>query len=354
MFKAFFRLVCVLTFVSGCVKDADMTESLPEAVALEIGVRSPSVAGDEADLSSKLISDLNVWAYICDSQGKVLRQQPEAHAYVDLTSAGAASEAKAMVAFETKSRYHMVVAVSNYGTHIFNSEAQFYQLASSKSTGSSRTDNAAHWTIVDVLDADDEGKVKVDMKLYPEEGKVSLKMATSSDAMRMMIDHVILRSTNAPSEGTLLSAMTPQQIEGSGWEDAKWWFDGVVLKYAECSRTIASDVLIERSGTYVDAGSCLTYENQAGWTDLSSFREEGFSNVPQGEGYYLDVAYRYTTLPGTDLSSASSPDIVSVRKYIPLQPIRRGNHYVVKVMASLSEIVVSGMTEISEETPGEW
>ena len=180
-------------------------------------------------------------------------------------------------------------------------------------------------------------------------------MAKATDAMRVLVKHVQVRSAHAPKEGFVLSAMTREQIEDGEFGADTWWHEGVSMSYTDdYLNEIASDVTLNSSKVYEAVGSALLYEHKEGYTDLTPFFEDGFVNVPEGDGYYLDLEYRYTTSPTADLLDNTDADVVCVRKYIPLKPVLRGHHQVIKVMINSNEIIVNGSTEVSEETPGEW
>ena len=354
MSRNFLEIFFILAILSGCGINVDIQESLPEAVALEVNVRSGNteIVGANEDLSGGIIKNLNIWVFICDKDGKVYDQKPLAHTYLNLEHHETST--KAVIELISGSRYYMVVAASNYGTYIFNKDTQFYQLSTSKSTGSPHLEDTAHWTIIDVLDADADGKLKVNMKLFPTPAKVTIKMAKSADAMRMIVDKITVCSNNAPSEGANISALTREQIEGTGWENAQWWFHGTNLKYSPHTAVLATNVIIPDNGKYTEEISTLLFENMAGWCDLSDYNSTGFNNLPQGDGYYLDIEYRYTTKVSADFSLVDSPDIYYVQKFVPLEPLRRGNNYKISVIANLNDIIVNANTEVSQEIEGKW
>jgi hypothetical protein len=202
---------------------------------------------------------------------------------------------------------------------------------------------------------DADGVNRTDLRLYPIPGKVSLQIGKATDAMRVLIKHVQIRSAYAPTQGAVLSTLTDEQIEEGDFSAEEWWYSGAAIEYEEdYLNEIAADVTLTGSKVYSDAGSTLLFEHKDGWTDLSAFIEDGFENIPQGDGYYIDLEYMYTTDHNADLDDNSNPEVVTVRKYIPLKPVLRGHHQIIKVMLNLDEIIVNGNTEVSEEIPGAW
>ena len=341
------RLFLFLIIISGCNNEFDHNEPLPQAVAHEIIVKSKSYTANP-------IMNLNLWAYVCDANGNVSSQFPVYHKFIDLSQETPCASHTTALNFPREARYYRLVALANYG-NTFNPSIEFKQLATSKAASVPSSTWASHWTLLDTHERDSDGVNRTQIRLYPIPGKVSLQIGKSTDAMRVLVKHVRVRSAYAPTQGAVLSSLTGDQIEDGEFAVDEWWLDGTDIEYEEdYIDEIASDFTLDASKVYSEAGSTLLFEHREGWTDLSAFKEAGFTNIPQGNGYYMDIEYAYTTHQHADLRENGNPYVITVRKYIPLKPVLRGHHQIFKVMLNLDDIIVNGNTEISEEITGEW
>lgn len=341
------RLFLFLIIISGCNNEFDHNEPLPQAVAHEIIIKSKSYTANP-------IMNLNLWAYVCDANGNVSSQSPVYHKFIDLTKEAPCVSHTTSLDFPRDSRYYRLVALSNYNNS-YNPSIEFKQLATTKAASDPSSIFGSHWTILDTRMRDADGVNRTDLRLYPIPGKVSLQIGKATDAMRVLIKHVQIRSAYAPTQGAVLSTLTDEQIEEGDFSAEEWWYSGAAIEYEEdYLNEIAADVTLTGSKVYSDAGSALLFEHKEGWTDLSAFKEAGFTNIPQGNGYYMDIEYAYTTHQHADLRENGNPYVITVCKYIPLKPVLRGHHQIFKVMLNLDDIIVNGSTEISEEITGEW
>ena len=170
--------------------------------------------------------------------------------------------------------------------------------------------------------------------------------------MSLYIKDLRVCCSAAPQKGALFSALTPDQINNGGANADQWWFSGYSPATSGFSEEIASNISV--AGDFMSVGSCLLFENNEGWSNISSFAANGFNAVPEDcNGYYLAISYRYSVVPGIDASEGTS-GVCEEIKYIPLAPICRGNEYNMKLKINLGEIYVWGNTEVSEEITGSW
>lgn len=326
-------LSSILSLVS-CERMLDGSDQLPETARLNIAVKSTV-----SDATS-----LDIWAYACDSEGKVAIDSPDA--YVSSDSPAAVIECSPI------SRYYLVAAVTNA-----DMEADMTFSALSQKSISVRKDNiASHWIIIDLMS---EGIMtsgaEVPMELFRPYGKIDVSIAKTSQSMRLLITDVSVCSASAPSEGALISPLTPAQIKDGGRNVDQWWHEGFTPQQAAFAEMLMENLEITETGTYVSAGSTLLFENPSGWTDLTAYAENNFATNPsvEGDGYYLSIGYCYTLYPDVSLTEVSDK-VIQVRKFVPLEPVCRSNEYSIKVSVDMSTIVVTGSTEVSEETDGVW
>lgn len=325
-------LCCTLLPASCGLQDGT---SLPETSAVHVTVKSATEAG----------TDINIWAYACDADGNVVMDTPEAYVSSDGSDA--------LLQFSPLSRYYLIATVANAG---MTDAALPFSSLSTASVSTADPDVASHWTVVDMMP---DGGLKEDtdlqMDVFRTVGKVSVSVAKSSESMRLLVTDVSVCSASAPTEGALLSSLTPAQIRNGGRDSEQWWSDGFTPERAAFSETLAEDTEVAETDAYVPAGSMYVFENQDGWTDLTAFEAENFASDPSdsGNGYYLSVTYRYCVLPDVALDG-DSPLVTEVRKYVPLAPVCRANAYDIKIAFDMDTITVTGSTEVSEETEGVW
>lgn len=331
------RYVLALLLFVGCDTYDKQQEGLPDTALLKVATRSLSPSAE--------VSDLYLWAYACDADG---------HVVLDTPAASVSSESSdAVLQIIPDSRYYFLVAVANADKDA--ADITFSAL-SSTTVSMQDEDLASHWSVVEVMS---EGSLlpetEVSMELFRPYGKVTVSIAKSSSSMSLLITDVSVCSASAPSEGALLSCLTPDQIKTGGAGADQWWDEGFAPDQDAFAERLAENIEITETGTYVSAGSTLLFENRSGWTDLTAFAEDNFSADPSesGNGYYLSVGYRYTVYPGVS-PAEDSDKVIGVRKYVPLAPVCRSNEYSIKVSVDMSSIVVTGSTEVSEETVGAW
>lgn len=324
----------ILSLVSCERISLDESDQLPETAKFSIAVKS--AAPD--------VTSLEIWAYACDSEGNVAIDSPDAYVSTDSPAA--------VMQFTPKSRYYLLTAATNAG---LSADMTFSTLA--KTSVSSRYETlASHWTVVDLMpDGHPSSLSDVSMEIFRPYGKLSLSIAKSSASMRLLITDVSVCSASAPYEGALLSTLTPAQIKAGGKDASIWWHDGFAPLQAAFAESLIENVEITETGTYVSAGSTLLFENQSGWTDLTAYAENNFATNPsvEGDGYYLSIGYCYTLYPDVSLTEVSDK-VIQVRKFVPLEPVCRSNEYSIKLSVDMSTIVVTGNTEVSEETDGVW
>ena len=284
-----------------------------------------------------------LWAYACDVDGNVAIDIPAAYA-------SANGNAATMEFINPVSRYYLLAAVLNVDAD----GNSFTSLSSTKFTDCSE-DVASHWKVVDLMsEGVFSGNMTVRMDVFHTVGRLKFSISKTSELMRLLVTDVSVCSVSAPSEGVLMSRLTPDQIRVGGKGLSQWWFDGCSPATVEYSETILQDVEI----TEVASGSTILFENPYGWTDLSVFEADGFSlnpaeSDPDCTGYYLVVDYRYSFMPEISLEDESEL-VTAVRKYVPLSPVCRGNEYNIKIAVNQSDIIVAGSTEVSEEVNGAW
>ena len=324
----------ILSLVSCERISLDESDQLPETAKFSIAVKS--AAPD--------VTSLEIWAYACDSEGNVAIDSPDAYVSTDSPAA--------VMQFTPKSRYYLLTAATNAG---LSADMTFSTIA--KTSVSSRDETlASHWTVVDLMsDGHPSSLSDVFMEIFRPYGKLSLSITKSSASMRLLITDVSVCSASAPFEGALLSTLTPDQIKAGGKDVSMWWHDGFAPQKAAFSESLIENLEITETGAYVSAGSTLLFENQSGWTDLASFADGNFAVDPSdgGNGYYLSVGYHYTIYPDASLTEVSDK-VIQVRKYVPLAPVCRNNEYSIKLSVDMNSIVVTGNTEVSEETDGVW
>ena len=253
---------------------------------------------------------------------------------------------------DTESRYCLLLAGANLPAG-FSQDLTFPSLTSTKYSGLPGA-TATHWAVVD-LTASSSGRISIPMEVFPTYGKVSVNISKESDAINLRIEEVNLLSSGAPEQGAFFSSLTAEQIKAGGLAVDSWYFNNLTLSASALSTLLASDVDITESKRNVALCSENIYENQAGWTDLTAFRQSGWAlnpaeTDPDCNGYYLSVTYTYAISP----ASLDSDEAVTVQKYIPLAPVCRSNEYRFDIKVNLDEIVVFGSTEASEEIGGIW
>ena len=333
-------LVLLLVFVMGVGCERHEKAGCEYAESVVVSVKS---ADGQAPVNSA-----QVWAFKCDAQGNVSNTANVGYAYGD-------GESSLSIDLDGDSRYCLILAGANMPAGVFGESSSLARLRSSKFSGMLDGETATHWTVVD-LASSANGIAEVPMEVFPTCARICMNVWKASEAMTLLIDEIALLSSNAPTQGVFFSAMSGDQIKAGGLYSDNWYFNGLTLECAPCSKVLVSETYVSGSQSFSPLFTAYVHENQAGWTDLSDYRESGWRLNPADAdpgctGHYLSISYRYALSPET---SVDSEQAVSVLKYIPLAPLCRGNEYRFDIKFNLDEIVVYGSTEVSEEVEGEW
>ena len=312
-----------LILLAGCTSSLEIGEGSVSSLTLSL-----KGGTDEAPVGS-----VKVWAFRCDAQGAVSKMDNVAYGESE-------GQPSLSMDLSSDSRYYMVLAGVNLPSAAFGEGASFASLRSSKFAGRPDDDALTGWTVVDMAEAEG-GHMDVSMEVAPVCGRLTLNVAKSSETMVLRVDEVAVHSSGAPSQGLYFAGLTGQ---------------GTDLNHEPYSSVVAKGADVSGKGAYSCVATAFLYEHTAGWSDLSAFREAGWSldpsvADPDCAGYYMSISYRYVTVPDASLDSEEA---VLVKKYIPLAPVLRGNEYKFNVMVSLDGVTVSGSTEVSEEVQGQW
>lgn len=321
---SFLVLLLVLISAAGCGKaEVEVDASYAASVTLSVKSSGGSVEAD----------NVKVWAFDCDAQGNVSRTANVGYAF-------SADGSSVSLYFDSHSRYRLLLAGTDLPAS-FNEGSSYLNLRNSMVGGIQNGSGATGCALVDLASAVD-GSVNVQMELFPMYGKLRVDVKTTSEAMTLSIDELAVMSSYAPKYAMLFSPMTPEEIRGGGIGASSWYFSGVSMESAAFSMDVTAGV------------DMYLIENPEGWTDLSAYRESGWTLNPAESdvtGYYLSVAYRYVMSPAT---SFESDEVVAVQKYVPLAPVCRGNEYRFDISINADGVVVHGSTEVSEEVQGSW
>ena len=328
-------LLVSVILMTGCGRNIDVSEDNVSSLTLSV----------KSSEESAPVTSLKAWAFDCDAQGKVGRTANIGYASAD-------EQSTLTLTLDTESRYCLLLAGANLPAG-FSQGLTFPSLTSTMFSGLPGA-TATHWTVVD-LTASSSGRISIPMEVFPTYGKVSVNISKESDAMNLRIEEVNLLSSGAPEQGTFFSSLTAEEIKAGGLAVDSWYFNNLTLSASALSTVLASDVDVTESKRSLALCSENIYENQAGWTDLTAFRQSGWAlnpaeTDPDCNGYYLSVTYTYAISP----ASWDSDEAVTVQKYIPLAPVCRSNEYRFDIKVNLDEIVVFGSTEASEEIGGIW
>ena len=328
-------LLVSVILMTGCGRNIDVSEDNVSSLTLSV----------KSSVESAPVTSLKVWAFDCDAQGKVGRTANIGYASAD-------EQSTLTLTLDTESRYCLLLAGANLPAG-FSQDLTFPSLTSTKYSGLPGA-TATHWAVVD-LTASSSGRISIPMEVFPTYGKVSVNISKESDAINLRIEEVNLLSSGAPEQGAFFSSLTAEQIKAGGLAVDSWYFNNLTFPASALSTVLASDVDVTESKRSVALCSENIYENQAGWTDLTAFRQSGWAlnpaeTDPDCNGYYLSVTYTYAISP----ASLDSDEAVTVQKYIPLAPVCRSNEYRFDIKVNLDEIVVFGSTEASEEIGGIW
>ena len=335
---SFLVLLLVFVMVVGCERHEKTGCEYTESVVVSV---------KSADGQTP-VNSAQVWAFKCDAQGNVSNTSNVGYAYGD-------GEAPLSIDLEGDSRYCLILAGANIPAGVFGESSSFAGLRSSKFSGMLSDETATHWALVD-LASSSNGIVEVPMEVFPTFARICVNVWKASKAMTLIIDEIALLSSSAPTQGLFFCAMSGDQIKAGGLYSNSWYFNGVTLECMPCSKVLVSETYVGESQSFTPLFTAYVHENQAGWTDLTDYRESGWrlnpaDADPECTGHYLSISYRYAVSPET---SVDSEQAFSVRKYIPLAPLCRSNEYRFNIKFNLDEIVVYGSTEVSEEVEGEW
>ena len=328
-------LLVSVILMTGCGRNIDVSEDTLSSLTLSV----------KSSEESAPVTSLKVWAFDCDAQGKVGRTANIGYASAD-------EQSTLTLTLDTESRYCLLLAGANLPAG-FSQGLTFPSLTSTMFSGLPGA-TATHWAVVD-LTATSNGQISVPVEVFPTYGTVSVNVSKESDAMDLRIEEVNLLSSGAPEQGAFFSSLTAEEIKAGGLAVDSWYFNNLTFPASALSTVLASDVDVTESKRNVALCSENIYENQAGWTDLTAFRQSGWAlnpaeTDPDCNGYYLSVTYTYAISP----ASLDSDEAVTVQKYIPLAPVCRSNEYRFDIKVNLDEIVVFGSTESSEEIGGIW
>ena len=328
-------LLVSVILMTGCGRNIDVSEDTLSSLTLSV----------KSSEESAPVTSLKVWAFDCDAQGKVGRTANIGYASAD-------EQSTLTLTLDTESRYCLLLAGANLPAG-FSQGLTFPSLTSTMFSGLPGA-TATHWAVVD-LTATSNGQISVPVEVFPTYGTVRVNVSKGSDAMNLRIEEVNLLSSGAPEQGAFFSSLTAEEIKAGGLAVDSWYFNNLTFPASALSTVLASDVDVTESKKSVALCSENIYENQAGWTDLTAFRQSGWAlnpaeTDPDCNGYYLSVTYTYAISP----ASLDSDEAVTVQKYIPLAPVCRSNEYRFDIKVNLDEIVVFGSTESSEEIGGIW
>ena len=330
MTKAKVLLLVSVILMMGCGR-ISVSEDTQSSLTL-------SVKSDE----SIPVNSLQTWAFYCDAQGNVTQTE-------NIGYASSVASQTVSLKLDGKSRYYILMTGVNLPS-MFNEGTSFSTLSTATFLETPDETIYTNWTVVDLM-----GDVaNVPIEVFPTCGRIRVNISKETDAMTLRIDEIRLLSNNAPTQNTFFSAMTSEQIRNGGLTSGKWNFSGVSIPLEATSISLASSVdIVTSRQSLCDK---YVYEHSAGWTDLKTFRESGWStdpskSDPECNGYYLSVSYTYAVCPEMSLDSDQA---ITVQKYIPLPPVCRGNEYRYDIRINLDEIIVFGSTEVSEEIGGSW
>lgn len=329
-------LLVSVILMTGCGRIIDVSEDNVSSLTLSV----------KSSEESAPVTSLKVWAFDCDAQGKVGRTANIGYTCAD-------EQSTLSLTLDTESRYCLLLAGANLPAG-FSQGLTFPSLTSTMFSGLSNNVSATHWTVVD-LTASSNGRIYIPMEVFSTWGKISVNVSKESEAMNLRIEEVALLSSGAPEQGAFFSSLTAEEIKSGGLAADGWYFNNLTFSAAAMSTVLASDVDVTESKRSMALCSENIYENQAGWADLTAFRQSGWALNPSEidpdcNGYYLSITYSYAISP----ASLDSDEAVTVQKYIPLAPVCRSNEYRFDIKVNLDEIVVFGSTEASEEIGGIW
>ena len=332
----------LLFVLIGCLALLGCTEKLENDME---NVSEISVSVKSSDVN---INSLDIWAFYCDSQGKVSKKENVGYFHAD---------GRSDISFNlaSESKYYFLLSGVNLPASMSNAGSAFNTLTTTKFNGFLNESIYTHWAFIDIDDAVD-GSIDLPIELFPLHGKLTVNATKVSDAITMVIDRVDLCSTDAPQQGAFFSALSAGDIKSGGLHSTNWYFDGVNLNHGSLLQNIAENVALSESKTTILLGESSLYEIPDGWRDLTLFKESGWELDPSVadadcKGCYLSISYRFVKAPETSLESENA---VQVQKYIPLPPICRGNEYRVDIKINLDDIIVYSSTEVSEEIGGIW
>ena len=287
-------LLVSVMLMTGCGRIIDVSEDNVSSLTLSVKSSEGSVP----------VTSLKVWAFDCDAQGKVGRTANIGYACAD-------EQSTLSLTLDTKSKYCLLLAGANLPAG-FSQNMTFPSLTLTTFSGLSNNVSATHWAVVD-LTASSSGRISVPMEVFPTWGKISVNVSKESEAMNLRIEEVALLSSGAPEQGAFFSSLTAEQIKAGGLAVDGWYFNNLTFSAAAMSTVLASDVDVAESKRSMPLCSENIYENQAGWTDLTAFRQSGWAlnpaeTDPDCNGYYLSVTYTYAISP----ASLDSDEAVTV------------------------------------------
>lgn len=306
MKKVYLLLTAIcLAALTGCVKEEPYT--LEEAtIEVNLDTRSGTVSEQQGDR----IEDVMIWVFRGENWGtlagwRTYTPPTDAYAHTSLTL-------HIPVALcNGDSETYRLVAVLNknhWGTDLgLSSETTYAQLTSMKfahsdliegaitegTPGTPHTMPVSHWCDVTVTKAHTHANgqcAPANLDVFRSVAKTQLFVTKTSNDFDLVIQSATLKSSNAPTEGMVLSAQPATDLKTEGVAP-DWFTDGPTQFNADFSQLLkktddtAAAVTVEaNAATYTDVfvGSAFLYENAAGSSAW---------NVEAKDGYCLAVEY---------------------------------------------------------------
>lgn len=332
MKKVYLLLTAIcLTALTGCIKEEPYT--LEEAtIEVNLDTRSGTVSEQQGDR----IEDVMIWVFKGENWGtlagwRTYTPPTTAYAHTSLTLhipvalCDGNSETYRLVAVLNKNRWGADLGLS--------SETTYAQLTSMKfanpeliakaieegTPGDPNTMPVSHWCDVVVKKENTHASgncAKATLDVFRSIAKTQLFVTKASNDFNLVIKSATLKSSNAPTEGMVLSSLGATDLKEI--DAAPAWFGtnapttfntdfSQSLKKADGSAASATVAANAEGFTDVFVGSAFLYENKGGSTEWNVVSTNG--------GYY--VAVEYSVDGGTNFKTEN----------VWLPPVARNHDY---------------------------